>query len=314
MEQNLDGKERTSIMQHITPHLWFDTQAKEAAEFYTSVMPDSQVTNITTLHDTPSGDCDIVSFEISGHPFMAISAGPLFTFNPSISFILNFDPSKDSNARAHLDRLWEQLSQGGTALMPLDTYPFSQHYGWIQDRFGLSWQLMLTNPAGEERPFVTPELMFVGENAGRAEEAIEFYSAVFKDARRGTTARYPERMEPEHAGTIMFADFSLRGSWFAAMDSAGAHHFTFNEAISLLVPCETQAEIDYYWENLSAVPEAEQCGWLKDRFGLSWQVWPTVIGDMMKHSTREQIDRITQAFLPMKKFDIATLQRAYEGK
>ena len=87
---------------------------------------------------------------------MAISAGPLFTFNPSVSFLLNFDPSKDNNARAHLDRLWEQLSEGGTALMPLDTYPFSERYGWIQDRYGLSWQLMLTSPAGEERPFIIP--------------------------------------------------------------------------------------------------------------------------------------------------------------
>jgi predicted 3-demethylubiquinone-9 3-methyltransferase (glyoxalase superfamily) len=242
---------------------------------------------------------------------MAISAGPLFRFNPSVSFILNFDPSKDNDARVHLDRLWEQLSVGGTALMPLDTYPFSEHYGWIQDRYGLSWQLMLTNPAGEERPFIIPSLMFTQKIAGQAEEAIDFYCAVFKDSRRGMTARYPKGMEPDQEGTIMFADFSLPGTWFAAMDSAREHHFTFNEAISLVVPCETQAEIDYYWEKLSAVPEAEQCGWLKDKFGLSWQVWPTVIGEMMRHGTREQIDRITQAFLPMKKFDIATLQRAY---
>ena len=301
-------------MQTITPHLWFDKEAKEAAEFYTSVMPDSQVTSITTLHDTPSGDSDVVSFELAGQPFMAISAGPLFTFNPSVSFILNFDPSKDNNARANLDRLWEQLSQGVTALMPLDTYPFSQHYGWIQDRYGLSWQLMLTNPAGEERPFIIPSLMFTGNVAGRAEEAIEFYSAVFKESRRGTTARYPKGMEPDQEGTIMFADFSLRGTWFAAMDSARGHTFMFNEAISFLVPCETQAEIDYYWEKLSAVPEAEQCGWLKDKFGLSWQMWPTVIGEMMQNGTREQVDRITQAFLPMKKLDIATLRGAYEGK
>jgi predicted 3-demethylubiquinone-9 3-methyltransferase (glyoxalase superfamily) len=121
-------------------------------------------------------------------------------------------------------------------------------------------------------------------------------------------------MEPDQEGTIQFADFSLGGTWFAAMDSAHEHQFTFNEAISLLVPCETQADVDYYWEKLSADPQAEQCGWLKDQFGLSWQVWPTAIGEMMQNGTREQIDRITQAFLPMKKMDIATLQRAYEGK
>jgi len=214
----------------------------------------------------------------------------------------------------HLDRLWEQLSEGGTALMPLDAYPFSQRYGWIQDRYGLSWQLMLTNPAGEERPFIIPSLMFTGNNAGRAEEAIEFYGAVFTGSRRGVTARYPKGMEPDREGTLMFADFALRGTWLAAMDSARDHPFTFNEAISLLVPCETQAEIDYYWEQLSADPQAEQCGWLKDRFGLSWQIWPVAIGEMMRNGTREQIDRLTQAFLPMKKFDLAALQRAYTGK
>ncbi len=226
-------------MPTITPHFWFDKEAKEAAEFYTSLLPDSKVTNITTLHDTPSGDCDLVSFELAGQPFMAISAGPLFTFNPSVSFLLNFDPSKDNDVRAHLDRLWEQLSEGGTTLMPLDTYPFSERYGWIQDRYGLSWQLMLTNPSGVERPFITPSLMFTGKNAGHAEEAIEFYCAVFTGSRRSITARYPKRMEPDQEGTLMFADFSLLGTWFAAMDSAREHNFTFNEAISFLVPCQT---------------------------------------------------------------------------
>ena len=301
-------------MPTITPHLWFDKEAKEAAEFYVSLLPDSKVTNIITLRDTPSGDCDLVSFVLANQPFMAISAGPLFTFNPSVSFILNFDPSKDRNALAHLDRLWEKLSEGGTALMPLEQYPFSERYGWIQDRYGLSWQLMLTNPAGEERPFITPSLLFTGNIAGHAEEAMDFYCAVFTSSRRGMTARYPQGLEPDKEGTILFADFSLLGTWLAAMDSAREHHFTFNEAISLLVPCQTQAEIDYYWEKLSADPQAEQCGWLKDQFGLSWQIWPTAIGVMMQNGTAEQIDRITQAFLPMKKFDLATLQRAYEGK
>ncbi len=301
-------------MQKITPHLWFDKEAKEAAEFYTSLLPYSKVTNITTLHDTPSGDCDVVSFELSGQPFMAISAGPLFKFNPSVSFILNFDPSKDKNARVNLDRLWEKLLEGGTALMPLDTYPFSERYGWIQDRYGLSWQLILTNPAGEERPFIIPSLMFTGKIVGHTEEAIDFYCALFKGSKRGITARYPKGMEPDKEGTIMFADFYILGTWLTAMDSAREHNFTFNEAISLIIPCETQEEIDYYWEKLSAAPEAEQCGWLKDKFGLSWQVWPTAIGEMMKNGTREQIDRLTQTFLPMKKFDIAPLQKAYEGK
>jgi predicted 3-demethylubiquinone-9 3-methyltransferase (glyoxalase superfamily) len=300
-------------VQKITPHLWFDRQAKEAAEFYTRVLANSRVTQLTTLHDTPSGDCDVVSFELAGQPFMAISAGPLFKFNPSISFILNFDPSKDSQAGDRLKETWQSLSEGGSALMPLDSYPFSNLYGWVQDRYGLSWQLLLTNPQGEERPFITPSLMFTGSVAGRAAEAIDFYCSTFKASRRGTTARYPAGMEPDKEGTLMFADFSVRDTWLAAMDSAHEHGFTFNEAISLLVPCETQGEIDYYWGKLSAVPEAEQCGWCKDKFGVSWQISPTVLGEMMADGSPEQIDRVTQAFLPMKKIDIARLEAAYRG-
>jgi predicted 3-demethylubiquinone-9 3-methyltransferase (glyoxalase superfamily) len=151
----------------ITPHLWFDKEAKEAAEFYVSVFPNSKITNITTLHNTPSGDCDVVSFKLSGQPFMAISAGPLFKFN---------------------------------------------------------------------------------------------------------------------------------------------------EAISFIVYCDTQKEIDYYWKKLSAVPEAEQCGWCKDKYGVSWQIVLTAMNEMMSKGTPEQVARVTQAFLPMKKFDIAKLKLAYEGR
>ena len=300
-------------MQKITPHLWFDKEAKEAVEFYTSVFPDSKITNTTTLHATPSGDTDIVSFELAGQSFMAISAGPLFKFNPSVSFFVNFDPSRDKHARKNIDNLWDSLSQGGTALMPLQQYPFSARYGWVQDKYGLSWQLILSNPEGEERPVIVPSLLFVGVVAGRAEEAINFYRSVFKDSRMGTIQRYGAGQEPDKEGTVMFADFLLHGQWFAAMDSAHRHIFAFNEAISLIVNCDNQEEIDYYWDKLSAVPEAEQCGWLKDRFGLSWQVAPSAMDEMLQNGTSEQIARLTQAFLKMKKFDLAELKTAYQG-
>ncbi len=300
-------------MQIIIPHLWFDQEAREAAEFYTSVFPDSRITHTSTLHDTPSGDTDIVSFELGGQSFMAISAGPLFKFNPSVSFFVNFDPSRDPNARQNLDVMWDKLSQGGTALMPLQEYPFSKHYGWIQDRYGLSWQLILTEPEGEERPFIVPSLMFVGAVAGRAEEAINLYLSVFNNSKMGAIHRYGPGQEPDQEGTVMFADFMLAGQWFAAMDSAYPHEFAFNEAISLLVNCDNQQEIDYFWGKLSAVPEAEVCGWLKDRFGLSWQVSPVAMDEMMRAGSPEQIARVTQAFLQMKKFDLAELKKAYAG-
>jgi predicted 3-demethylubiquinone-9 3-methyltransferase (glyoxalase superfamily) len=303
-----------TYIQKIVPHLWFDKEAKEAAEFYRSVFPDSKVTSVTILHNTPSGDVDTVAFELWGQKFMAISAGPLFKFNPSISFFVNFDPSREENASKKLDTMWQKLSEGGKALMPLDKYPFSERYGWIEDKYGLSWQLILTDPEGVPRPPIVPSLLFVNDVYGQAEEAMNFYLSVFDNSKQGLLARYSEGMEPDKEGTIMFADFMLENQWFAAMDSAHEHKFKFNEAISFMVYCDTQAEIDEYWEKLSAVPEAEQCGWLKDRYGVSWQIVPTAMDEMMSQGTSDQMGRVTEAFLKMKKFDIAELKRAYEGE
>ncbi len=302
-------------MQKIVPHLWFGTQATEAAEFYVKAFGgDSKITHRSIIRNTPSGDCDFVEFRLAGYEFMGISAGPYFTFNPSISFMLNFDPSRDSKARENLDALWEQLSDGGEALMPLQEYPFSKRYGWIKDKYGLTWQMILTNPEGEPRPFVIPSLMFTGDNTGKAGEAMDYWVSMFKNAKRGMTANYPEGAAPEKAAKIMFADFMLEGQWFAAMDSGRMHAFGFNEAVSLLVQCENQKEIDQYWAALSAVPKAEQCGWCKDKYGVSWQISATAMSDIFHSGDQEKIDRATQTFLTMKKFDLAALKKATEGK
>jgi predicted 3-demethylubiquinone-9 3-methyltransferase (glyoxalase superfamily) len=278
----------------------------EAAEFYSSTFPNSKVTDVTTLHDTPSGDADVVSFELFGQPFMAISAGPLFKFTPAVSFLVR------CSSKEEVDELWDKLSQGGTALMPLDSYPFSERYGWTEDRYGLSWQVMY---AGDEaiQQRITPTLMFVGEVCGRAEEAIDLYTSVFPYSKVGHVLRYAKGEEPDQEGTIKHAGFTLAGQEFAAMDSARDHEFGFNEAISFMVSCDTQEEIDYYWDSLSTVPEAEQCGWLKDKYGVSWQIVPSVLGELMTGGTEEQTARVIEAFLQMKKFDIAELKRAYEG-
>lgn len=300
-------------MQKITPHLWFDTEAKPAAEFYVAAFGrGSKITDASVLKGTPSGDCDVMAFDLRGFSFMSISAGPYFKLNPSISFMLNFDPSKDPEAEADLNALWAKLSEGGQELMPLQEYPFSKRYGWIQDKYGVSWQLILTNPEGEPRPFIIPSLMFTGDITGKADEAIDYYVSVFKNSKRGMSAPYPEGASPEPAAKLMFAEFTLEGQWFTAMDSGHMHKFGFNEAISLLVKCDTQEEIDAYWQKLSAVPEAEQCGWCKDKFGLSWQIAPTRMDEMMK-GTPEQVARVTQAFLQMKKFDLAALEKSYKG-
>lgn len=292
-------------MQKITPHLWFDKEAVEAAELYTSLFEGSRIDSVTTLRDTPSGDCDVVAFTLAGQPFMSISAGPLFTFNPSLSFMVACASTTE------VDSLWNRLIEDGHALMPLDAYPFSERYGWLQDRYGLSWQIGHFEGATQK---ITPSLMFVGDVCGKAEEAITFYASVFPNGKVSDIMRYGPGQEPEREGNVQYASFALDGYQLAAMDSALDHGFTFNEAVSLIVYCDDQAEIDRYWEKLSAVPEAEQCGWLKDRFGLSWQIVPRAMDEMMQNGDEETVDRITQAFLPMKKLDLATLEAAYAGR
>ncbi|HEU5122232.1 MAG TPA: VOC family protein [Candidatus Saccharimonadales bacterium] len=281
------------MTQKITPNLWFDDNAKEAADFYVSAFPDSKV--ISTVYYPKTAEEGLqdfqmdfagkeltVDFELGGLKFTAINGGPIFQFNPSISFMVNFDPSRDEQAREHLDALWNKLMDGGEVLMPLDEYPYSKRYGWVKDKYGLTWQLILTDPDGEPRPFIIPALMFSGDNTNRAEEAINYYVLVFKDAKLGTLARYNEDTGPAEAGSLMFADFILDGQWFAAMDSGEEQSFTFNEAVSLMVNCKDQAEIDYFWEKLSSDPESEQCGWCKDKYGVSWQVVPENLGELMK--------------------------------
>lgn len=293
-------------MQRIVPNLWFDHTAAEAVRFYTSVFPDARV--LDTVHYPTehlpdfqadlAGDVLTIDFEIAGYRMAAINAGPEFQVNPSVSFMLNFDPSVDPDARAHLDELWAALAEGGEVLMPLAEYGFSPRYGWVADRYGVTWQLILTDPAGEPRPFIMPCLLFGDGVQNRAREAIDFYLSVF-GGRLGTLATYPEPTGPASAGSVMFADFELLGHWLVAMDSAVEQDFSFTCGVSLVVECADQAELDRYWELLSAVPEAEQCGWCADRFGLSWQIVPANIGELMAKPGAYQ------TLLEMKKIEIS---------
>lgn len=302
-------------MQKIIPHLWYDKEAKEAAEFYVSVFPNSKITHHYVMKGTPSGDCDVMSFDLMGQSFMSISAGPYFKLNPSISIMVNFDPSQDKDAAKKIDEVWAKLSAGGTVLMPIGEYPFSKRYGWIQDRYGMTWQLILTNPEGEERPAMIPAMLFTGAVSGKAKEATDFYLSVFKDSKRGALSLYPEDNNGiQKKGDVMFTDFKLAGQWFSAMDGGNVHDFGFNEAVSFMVNCDTQEEIDYYWSKLSAVPESEMCGWCKDKYGVSWQIIPTNLEDYMRTGTPDQVKRVTEAFLAMKKFDIAAVDKAYKGE
>jgi predicted 3-demethylubiquinone-9 3-methyltransferase (glyoxalase superfamily) len=308
-------------MQKIVPNLWFDKNAEEAAVFYTSIFSNSKINAVSHYGEAaskvaglPEGSVLTVDFEIEGHQFTALNGGPIFKFTPAVSFMINFDPSREANARERIDVVWNKLVEGGKVLMELGTYPFSERYGWLIDKYGLSWQLIYTDPEGDVRPAVIPCLLFVGEKCGKAAEAIDFYSGVFKDAKKGDVVPYPAGMEPDKEGTVMFGEFKLFETWFAAMDSAREHGFDFTEANSFLVNCETQEEVDYYWEKLSAVPESEQCGWLKDKYGVSWQIVPTILGKLMTDPDPAKVERTMAAMLQMHKLDIAGLKDAAEAQ
>lgn len=290
-------------MQKIVPHLWYDKEAKEAALLYTGLFDHSRLDNVTVIEDTPSGDAESVSFVLAGQDFMAISGGPFFKFNPSISFMVNCRLVNE------VDQLWEKLIGGGEALMPLGEYPFSKRYGWLQDRYGLSWQLNFSevDPAGTK---IVPNLLFSNETCGRAEAAVHFYTGVFPDSEIGLISKYAEGEASSPRARVNYAAFNLSGVAFSAMDNGFDVDYGFNEAISFVVHCQDQAEIDYYWDKLSAVPEAEQCGWLKDQFGVSWQIVPKMLDEIMTTASPEVVRRVTAEFLQMKKLDIATLEQA----
>jgi predicted 3-demethylubiquinone-9 3-methyltransferase (glyoxalase superfamily) len=272
------------------PCLWFNGNAEEAARFYCGILKDSSVKVCTPM---------VVTFELCGKQFMGLNGGPMFKPNPSISFFIKCETVDETNDT------WNKLSEGGKALMPIDKYPWSERYGWIQDKFGFTWQVMV-HDGKDNKQTVCPSMLFTKEKFGKAEEAVKLYTSVFKNSNIDVLIPYPAG--DANAGKVMFSEFKLNGYNIVAMDGPGNHEYTFNEAVSLVVNCDTQDEIDYYWNKFTTDGGVEsQCGWLKDKFGVSWQIVPSVLGKLM---TGPAAPRVMQAFMKMKKFIIADLEKA----
>lgn len=270
--------------------LWFDGKAHEAAAYYKSIFPD-----FTAISENPLA----VNYRMGGRRFMHLNGGPGFPINSSISFFMNLENEEE------IQQIWDKLSEGGQVLMPLNTYPWSPKYGWCADRYGVNWQLMKNHTS---RTAVLPALMFCQENSGKAEEAIHFYTSLFPNSSIIELSRY-EKGEPDVEGNIKYAQFELNQLPFTAMDSSGPHAFTFSEGVSFIVTVDTQEEIDFYWNSLIGTQgSAGKCGWLKDAYGLSWQVVPSCLGKFM--SNPATAPKATYAFLQMSKFDISALEKA----
>ncbi|WP_296705950.1 VOC family protein, partial [Algoriphagus sp.] len=264
--------------------------AKEAATFYCQVFPDSKV-----LDSNPF----VTIFESSGQKFLCLNGGPEFPITPSISMYTVLDSEE------LIQKIWDQLIDGGSAMMPLDTYPWSKKYGWVKDKYGVSWQLTVDKPASSDQRF-SPCLMFSGNNFGKAEEAIEFYTSIFKNSKSVFAAKYGAEHGVQE-GKIMHAQFILNNGLFVAMDSSYDHGFNFNEGISFVIDCKNQKEIDYYWEKLTAEGgSSSQCGWLKDKFGVSWQIVPVILGSLISNPVKGS--KAMEALMKMSKIIIAELQ------
>lgn len=296
------------MSQKIVPNIWCNRNAEDVGAFYASVFPgaSSEVearypdTGLLDFQQDFAGAPLTVGLRVPDprgeHPFRftLINAGDEFRPNPSISFMLNFDPlffgaqggeADAQAARAAIDRLWGLLAEGGAPLMPLDEYPFSPYYGWVRDRYGVNWQLMLTDAGGDPRPFVIPALMFDGPAQNRAAEAAELYVDLFAHAPGGAEVghRAPYGAPTGHASAeaLAFGEFRIGEQWFMAADNGSGVDHGFTCGVSLEVRCEDQTEIDRLWKGLSAVPEAEQCGWCRDVFGVNWQVVPENLDELM---------------------------------
>jgi len=298
----------------ISNGLWFDRQAEEAAKFYTSVFPNSKMGGIVRygkegfeIHGGQEGNVMVAEFELCGEKFVGINGGPLFKFNPSVSFFFV------SESLSETDKIWNTLLEGGSVMMPYQRYDWSEKYGWLTDRYGLSWQIAFgkISDVGQQ---LSPSLLFVGEQCGRAEDAIKFYTSVFKDSSVKGIMKHPAGGdEPE--GNVAHAQFTLNGQQFMIMESGlKEHNFQFNEAISIIINCDTQDEIDYYWSKLTVDGgKGSNCGWLKDKFGVSWQVDSVELNQMLKQPDRQKAERVTKAFLKMHKLDIEKLRLAFNG-
>lgn len=291
-------------MQTIVPFLWFADEARSAVEFYVSAFRNARITATMRFDNVPGPPEKVTSltFELEGQEFMALNGGPgVFSFSPAVSLFVSCGTADET------ERLWRAFADGATVLMPLDRYPFSERFGWLQDRFGVSWQF---DTAARPQK-IAPCLLFVGDRVGKVEDAMRFYTSLFPDSAIDSIARY-EKDDVDREGLIKHAEFRLAGQLFMAMESSLGHAFGFTGAISFFVKCRTQQEVDRFWSALTAGgdPRTQQCGWLADRYGVYWQIIPTALTEMLADPDREKARRVTRAMLGMKKLDIAGLEAA----
>ncbi|MDO4242463.1 MAG: VOC family protein [Actinomyces sp.] len=298
------------MTQRIVPSLWFDHTALEGARFHVEVFRAAlgglaggeSSTGVTQVSRYPrqgladfqqefAGDVLEVRYRLAGFELSAINAGDEFAMDPSLSLAITLDPALVEDAPTRLHALHDGLlADGGRELMALQEYDFAPLYTWVQDRYGMTWQLAVGSHEAQDGSAeacgavrIVPSLLFDGEDSRAAEALrtwVEVLDRAFGASRLGPM-RFYQRQGRQHADSLLHGSAVLAGVPVSAMDNGGEQDFGFSCALSLQVMCDTQEQVDTVWDGLSAVPEAEICGWLRDRFGLSWQVCPANVTELM---------------------------------
>jgi predicted 3-demethylubiquinone-9 3-methyltransferase (glyoxalase superfamily) len=292
----------------IEPCLWIDPdQAQEAVQRYVDLIPGSRINIMDTFENSgPNLDeaVRVFEFELAGRRIQAIGARSDQELNPAIS--LKFA----SSDRETVERVGAGLLEGGFELMAFGSYPWSEYFGWVTDRFGVTWQV-LVEPV--ETPTVAPAMTFVRDQYGHAREAIELYTSLFPDSSIDVLQLFGDDA-PAETGKVLFSMIHLAGHRFDITDSGAPHNFDFNHMVSLAVMCDGQEEVDRYWDGLIAAGgQPEQCGWLKDRFGVSWQIVPRRLNELLRDDDPVRTAAVMRCMLDQVKIDVSELEAAYNA-
>ncbi|HMN18121.1 MAG TPA: VOC family protein [Ignavibacteriaceae bacterium] len=294
-------------MQRITPFLWFDNNAEEAVNFYTSLFDNSNIAAVTRYNEQSasasgqkSGAAMTISFQLEGQNFTALNGGPHFKLNQAISFFVYCESDEK------IEKIFKKLSADGEVIFPLDKYDWSKKYAWVVDKFGLSWQLDVDKINNKQK--ILPAFLFVNDKVLKVKEAANYYSTVFPDSRIIMKWAY-DKSAGLPKGTLLFIQFKLADYLFNAMSGQGEHNFDFNEAVSFVVNCKDQNEVDYYWNKLTSDGGTEsRCGWLKDKFGVSWQIIPNRLIELLADPDPIKSQKVMMCMLQMKKIIISDLE------
>ncbi len=244
------------------------------------------------------------NIEVEGQTLMFLNGGPMFRPNLTLSLMMM------CQSREEAESYYKALSENGKVMMPLDSYPWSDCYAWVEDQYGISWQIYFTEEAYRQK--FSPVMMFTGANNGKCKEAIDYYTNIFPDSTVGGIMEYTEG-QGDTAGNVAHARFVINDYVMMAMDSSHDHKAQFSEGTSITIMTRDQEETDYYWNRLTAEGEESRCGWLKDKYGFSWQIVPHRLIELTNTHEVEKARKAFGAMMKMNKIIIRDIEDAYNS-